>query len=156
MAFPHDLDPSARTPLDRLSLAFAVAVARSIADADGVYDADEIRILGRFFPDSLMREFSFVDERGELTESFVVAREQALLVLPDRLDESRKLEILHLLHHMAIADGELHEAEFRLLQQAADHLQFPLERLTAHIAQQPNSGSAPPPVRPTSWDEPKR
>jgi len=147
MSFPHDLESSPDQPLHRLSLAFAVSVARTMVQADGVYDANELQSLNEMFPNMLLRDFGFVDEDGQFNDDFVTANREALATLPEALDTNRKLEILSTLYRMASADGEFHESEFHLLQQAAARLSLSPEKLASHISRYPSAAPDAPPVR---------
>ena len=128
-----------------------LAVARSIASADGVYDADELRSLSQLFPQALLSAVGFLDDAGALTPAYDEARAQAMQDLPEHLPFPRKLELLAALHEVTLADGELHEAEFALLGQAAEHLQVGVPRLMAHLASI-SGDSEPPPVRTRPWE----
>jgi uncharacterized tellurite resistance protein B-like protein len=139
MAFPDGLDPIAPSRLDRLRVAFAATVARDICDADGVLDMTELDLLGKVFPDRLMRSCGFVDANGGLTPTFEQTAAEAPAVLRTELGLALKLELVTVLHDAAFADGVSEDVELELLEGAAlklgvsrDQLQRHLSALSAH------------------------
>ena len=120
---------------ERLKLAFAVYIAQLIVEADNRIDYLEIKLWGQLFPRNLLRQASFIDDEGNLSESFEKARQEALYVLPGTLSIDEKLELLTLLHGASMADGELEAHELDVLRKGADLLGIPPNTFTTHLAQ---------------------
>lgn len=147
MGLFNKLELEPEQPRDRLVLAFAASLARSIAGADGMYDAQELHSLNQWFPKSLLKQFGFLDGQGRLNDDFLSAKKEALLTLPASLNSNEKMHLLGVLYEMASADGEIHEKEFHLIQQAAARLDADTALLSKHLAGLMVGGSGTPPVR---------
>lgn len=134
MAFPADLDPSHPRPHDVLQLAFAVWVSKLIADADGVLDLSEIRLLNRVFPLPLLQAFGLYDDEGNFTERYHHAYREAVRVLPEALDLDAKLALVTVFHDVCMADEALVQAELLVLREAAEALGITVRQLSQHLA----------------------
>ncbi len=134
MAFPDGIDPIHPSRLDRLRVAFAARVARDIVDADGILDMSELDLLGRVFPDKLMRSCGFVDASGTLTHVFTQMADEASGVLNQELGLALKLELVSVFHEAAFADGISEDAELQVLEGAAEALGVTRIQLQRHVA----------------------
>ncbi len=147
MAFPRDADPHNPTEIDRLRVAFAVFVGKRIVDADGILDIGEIELLTMAFPNPWMDQCGFLDANTNLTDVCVKTYEDARKILPLTLDLEEKLELITLFHRTCMADGELHELEFKVLMEAAEQLKVPQAQLRDHLRTLRCGGTLVPPVR---------
>ena len=134
MPFPDDIDPAAPGPHDQMKLAFAVWIARMIANANGVLDLSEIRILNKRFPNDLLRKFELVDEMANPTATFKQVSRKAVGVLPDALELSEKLELVTIFHEVCMADKELAQSELLVLREASEALGVPVQVLSTHLS----------------------
>lgn len=134
MAFPDGIDPISPSRLDRLRVAFAASVARDICDADGVLDMTEVELLGKVFPDRLMRSCAFVDATGALTAEFEAMAAEAAGVLAQELGLALKLELVTVFHDAAFADGLSEDAELEVLERAASALGVQRSQLQRHLS----------------------
>lgn len=133
LAFPEDLDPSRPGPHDELKLAFAVWVAKLIADADGVLDLAEIRLLTRRFPNDLLRSMGLMDEQGDYTPRYHDARIEAAHQLRRALPLEERLELVTIFHELCMADDVLEQAELLVLREAAEALGIDVRQLSRHL-----------------------
>jgi len=134
MPFPDDIDPAAPGPHDQMKLAFAVWIAKMIAEANGVLDLSEIRILNRRFPNDLLREFDLVDDMANPTPTFKKVSRQAVGVLPDALELDEKLDLVTIFHEICMADDELAQSELLVLREASEALGVPVRVLSSHLS----------------------
>ena len=133
MTFPEEIDFERPSPLDQLQVAFAMRIARDIVAADGLLDADEIKLLMTVFPDPLMRKCDFLEEDTQLSEAYHRAYVEAVRVLPLALETSQKLALISLFHEACMVDGVLHPAEMRVLRASAETLDLEESVLSEHL-----------------------
>ncbi len=134
MAFPDDINPGSPGPHDQMKLAFAVWIAKMIAEANGVLDLAEIRVLTTRFPNDLLRSFYLVDEMANPTATFQKMSREAIAVLPDALTLEEKLELVTVFHEVCMADEELSQAELLVLREASEALGVPVRDLSQHLS----------------------
>jgi len=134
MAFPEDIDPAAPGPHDQMKLGFAVWIAKLIADANGVLDLSEIRILNQRFPNDLLRQFDLVDEMANPTATFKRVSRQAVGVLRDVMTLEEKLELVTVFHEVCLADQQLAQSELLILREASEALGVPVRVLSQHLS----------------------
>lgn len=133
MGFPADLDPTDPKPDDVLKLAFAVWVSRLIANADGVLDLSEIRLLTSAFPNALLQCYGLMNDLAEYTELYHASYRQAMRVLPESLTLAEKLDLVTVFHRFCMADEELKQAELLVLREAAEALGVDVRQLSEHL-----------------------
>lgn len=133
MAFPADLDPAHPGPHDVHKLAFAVWVSKLIADADGVLDLSEIRLLTSVFPRALLQAYGLMDAQAEYTPLYHRSYREAVRVLPEALSLEEKLELVTVFHAFCMADEELKQAELLVLREAAEALGVNVRQLSRHL-----------------------
>ena len=134
--------------LAELQIAFGVHVLRRLAEADGVIDYAELQLVERAYPAATLKDLGYLGPEG-FTEAWHGAVGEAVGRLGVELDIAAKLALLTEFHAVAVADGELHPQEFRVLQEAAGVLGVGASELSAHLdAQALGADSAVPPVRP--------
>jgi uncharacterized tellurite resistance protein B-like protein len=134
MAFPDDIDPASPGPHDQMKLGFAVWIAKLIADANGVLDLSEIRILNKRFPNDLLRKFELVDDMANPTETFKRVSRQAVGVLPGVMTLDEKLELVTVFHEVCLADQQLAQSELLILREASEALGVPVRVLSSHLS----------------------
>jgi len=147
MIFPTRLDPQRLSDTDKLCVAFGVYIAQQIVEADGLLDADELKLLTTVFPDELLTACGFLSSEGELTDVMHNARDEAIASLRMRLDLNSKLELVTFFHDTCVADGELHEKEFEILIHAASALGVTTTQLRGHLGSLQGMRTPVPPVR---------
>ena len=134
MPFPDDINPVNPGPHDQMKLAFAVWIAKMIAEANGVLDLSEIRVLTTRFPNDLLRSFYLLDEMSNPTATFTKLSRQAIAVLPGALSLEEKLEIVTVFHEVCMADDELAQSELLVLREASEALGIPVRELSTHLS----------------------
>jgi uncharacterized tellurite resistance protein B-like protein len=134
MPFPDGIDLDRPSTLDRLRVAFAIHLARQMAEADEVIDEAEAEALWRYLPDRVLNAFGYLDERGQLTGRFQADLAEALRVLPQELGQALKLELLTIFHQTGTADGELHPREVAVLDRATALLGLSWDVLERHLS----------------------
>lgn len=117
-----------------MKLAFAVWIAKMIAEANGVLDLSEIRVLTTRFPNDLLRSFYLLDEMSNPTATFTKLSRQAIAVLPGALSLEEKLEIVTVFHEVCMADDELAQSELLVLREASEALGIPVRELSTHLS----------------------
>ncbi|MCB9688904.1 MAG: hypothetical protein H6738_16035 [Alphaproteobacteria bacterium] len=133
MGFPDAVNPVVPGRLDRLKIAFAVQIAKRIAEADGMWDLGEVELLTRTFPTAMMQRAGFLDHRRELMPEAQTMYRQALSELPRVLTMGEKLELLALFHKTCSVDGEIHPRELDVLVESGAMLQVPHDQLLTHL-----------------------
>lgn len=119
--------------LDHLQLAFAYHAVSELLRADAHVAPPELAFLAARFPGERMAEAGFVDAAGRLTHAFEEARDLALVELPDRLPEARKLELIELIADASAADGVLAPEEADALSALARILGVEDRRWIEHL-----------------------
>lgn len=105
--------------LEPLKLAFTYHLAEQVIGADGRVDPEEAAFLEEHFPREPLEEAGFLDDAGEFTDAYRAAVEQALRVLPARLDEPAKRELMKVIREAAWVDTMGDEKESNVLIVAA-------------------------------------
>lgn len=126
-------DPTAEFDLLQLKLAFAYHVVQQIVGADDHLAKGELRFLATRFPSDLLRRCGFIGVEGAFTESYHRATGEALMELPERLNETEKYALVDLLLEACLADDELQLAEAKILVHAARLLGLSSEALDRHL-----------------------
>ena len=93
--------------LPRLKLAFAYHVITELVRADGQISDREVAFITATFPGTDLARAGFVDVEGRMTQTFVEARDRALVELQDRLSEGDKLVLIQQIADASAADGVL-------------------------------------------------
>lgn len=121
--------------LERLKLAFAVSIAKSVVDADDRTDHAEFQLFGQIFPRTLLRDHGFLDEDGRFTPALEQAFAEARATLPAALSPEEKLDVLTIFYGASVADDELDSRELAIVREAAQLLGVSVGTLSAHLAQ---------------------
>lgn len=133
MGFPDAVNSVVPARLDRLKIAFAVQIAKRIAEADGMWDLGEVELLTRTFPTPMMQRAGFLDHRLQLMPEAQTLYRQALGELPRVLTMGEKLELLGLFYRTCSVDGEIHPRELDVLVESGAMLEVPHDQLLTHL-----------------------
>ncbi len=104
---------------DDLELAFQLHVMNQLAEADLNASQDEAVFLAMHFPLQDLVAAGFKTADGVWTDAYDEAAVRALEVLPSRLDETGKLDLLEACYKLAVADGEFKMGEGAIILMAA-------------------------------------
>lgn len=104
---------------DDLELAFQLHVMNQLAEADLQNSKDEQAFIARHFPLQDLVAAGFKTADGAWTDAYDEAAVQALSVLPKRLGETAKLDLLEACYKLAVADGEFKMGEGAVILMAA-------------------------------------
>ncbi|TNE89628.1 MAG: hypothetical protein EP330_10700 [Deltaproteobacteria bacterium] len=110
-------DPGDRFDRERLKLAFATRIARSIVQADGVLDDREEQYLRENFGGEVLAKFG-LDEEAKLDQAMAEAEAE----LPGALGHHEKLALLSSFFAACWADGNVDVRELRALRDASELL----------------------------------
>lgn len=119
--------------LNRLKVAFVLDYVKRIVNADGVESYDEFKMIGEVFPRPMLRDFGFLGEDDELTDTWRDYRDMAHQLLPSAVPVGGREDIFALLYE-ACAIDELAPEEMRVLNEAGVALGFSEDEVTALIA----------------------
>ncbi len=126
-------DPTGEFDLLQLKLAFAYHVVQQIVGADDQVAKGELRFLQTRFPADELRRCGFIGVDGAFTDAYHRATGEALMELPERLNDTEKYQMVDLLLEACLADDELHASEAKVLVHAARLLGIPNDALDAHL-----------------------
>jgi uncharacterized tellurite resistance protein B-like protein len=112
--------------IERLKVAFTLAMARRIVNADATVHPDEVAAVYNAFPSSLLEGYGFMT-RGDdgLTPAFHEAVKVAVAELPKRLSPEEKRQFIDWFRALSAADGRVDDREEALVKQAARILGVP-------------------------------
>lgn len=119
--------------LELSKLVFSRHVLLSLARVDALLLPEERALLDALVPPGALREHGLMAEDGTLTAAWVERLEHARQILPDRLAQADKLEMITSFVQMAVIDGDLHHDEGVLLLEAATALGVSPEDFDAHL-----------------------
>jgi uncharacterized tellurite resistance protein B-like protein len=122
-----------------LVLALQLHLVDRVVGADLLKSSGENRSLERYFPRPVLQGAGLVDAHGERTALFQTALAQALIVLPQRLSHEAKLELLHLVVQIALADRAFRLGEGEVILWAARLLGLSDDDFDAFIASYPEA-----------------
>lgn len=119
--------------LDRYRLAYAVQVARSVIDADGVVQPDELDVFGQIFPAAMLRGAGLVGEDGAFTPLLDQLASAARDTLPEQLPLQERLDLVTLFYLPALSRGLAGPQEQQAVVRAGEELRIPADRLATHL-----------------------
>lgn len=127
-------------PLDLLETAFAYHVAQRIVGADQTLDPAEVRFLRERWPQEEMQRVGLMTPAGELTTTFMDARDEAIRTLASRMSEDRKLAMMRQFLDATVVDGHLDHRESGLLVAVSRQLGLPETAFLAMLDDQDDVG----------------
>jgi uncharacterized tellurite resistance protein B-like protein len=122
-----------------LVLALQLHLVDRVVGADLLESSGEHASLERHFPRATLQEAGLVDTRGVRTERFQRALAQALTELPHRLGHEAKLDLLHSIVRIAVADRAFRLGEGEVVLWAARLLGLSDDEFDAFMASYPEA-----------------
>jgi uncharacterized tellurite resistance protein B-like protein len=122
-----------------LVLALKLHLVDRVVGADLLESSGEHASLARCFPPGTLQEAGLVDSAGVRTERYQRALAQALVELPRRLGHEAKLDLLHTVVRIAVADRAFRLGEGEVVLWAARLLGLSDDEFDAFMASYPEA-----------------